>query len=239
MPANLDAPISDPGLRASDRHGCGALSESGAADDRSADAAGAPRARFARRYRGGPALEDALGVEIPPELMTECLDVRSLAAAILERRGTPATPDDRLRSLARMRADAVLPEDIRPATSRTTANNWKGLSSARRVLVTGSTGFLGSRLVADLLANSTGELLCLIRPSASSPEERLRVALRQWSVDFDRHARRVPRHRRRFVATASGSEPVDVSSTQRGCRRYPPRRCVGQLGRLVRLSARR
>ena len=191
MPANLDAPISDPGLE----HlivtvAARCLNQAPQTIDPQT-----PLALLGLDSLGaievGAALEDALGVEIPPELMTECLDVRSLAAAILERRGTPATPDDRLRSLARMRADAVLPEDIRPATSRTTANNWKGLTSARRVLVTGSTGFLGSRLVADLLANSTGELLCLIRPSASSPEERLRVALRQWSVDFDQHARRV------------------------------------------------
>ena len=157
--------------------------------------AGAPLALLGLDSLGalevGAALEDALGVEIPPEMMTESVDVRSLAAAINSRRGVSSPLEDRAHSLEQMRADALLPDDVRPATSLGNARHPGGLLHARRVLLTGSTGFLGSRLAADLLAQSSADLLCLVRPGSATPRTRLRAALGQWGVDFDAAASRV------------------------------------------------
>jgi thioester reductase-like protein len=139
----------------------------------------------------GAALEDALDVEIPSEVMTECLDVRSLAAAIQQRRGATGNRDERARAIERMRMDAVLPDDVQPVARARGTGNARGLLDARRILLTGSTGFLGSRLAADLLTSSSAELVCLVRPGSASANERVRAALNQWSVDLDGFAARV------------------------------------------------
>src|SRR5262245_37846636 len=47
----------------------------------------------------GAALEDALGVAIPPEMMTECLNLRALTAAVQETRAAGTRYGDRARSL--------------------------------------------------------------------------------------------------------------------------------------------
>jgi thioester reductase-like protein len=106
----------------------------------------------------GAALEEALGMAVPPELFVEASDARSLAAS-LRRSAPPAGRDNRL---ALMRADAVLPADVRPrpGISRAAAAR---LDEARAVLVTGATGFLGASIVAELVERSRAQVHCLVR----------------------------------------------------------------------------
>ncbi|HJR57954.1 MAG TPA: thioester reductase domain-containing protein [Vicinamibacterales bacterium] len=105
------------------------------------------------------ALEEALGCEVPPELLLECPDGRSLAARIAELRAQGRVAD-REDPYEQMLADAVLPPDIRPAGAASTSTD---LRRAGRIFVTGATGFLGGALLRELLENTSAELVCLAR----------------------------------------------------------------------------
>lgn len=108
------------------------------------------------------ALEDELGFELPADVLVDCIDARSLAAR-LARLGAGDTrrandPVDQ------MVADAVLPDDIRPVRARAHCDT--GLRSARTILLTGATGFLGSALLEELLHTSNATVVCLVRPTS-------------------------------------------------------------------------
>jgi thioester reductase-like protein len=85
--------------------------------------------------------------------------------------------------LERMLADAVLPEDIVPMRDpwhrRVQAG---GLRDARRVLLTGATGFLGRSLAKELLKESQTTLFCVVRPGPVDAPARLRAALADAGV---------------------------------------------------------
>lgn len=57
-----------------------------------------------------------------------------------------------------LRADAVLPEDIKPSDELMCP-----LSQAKTVLLTGVTGFLGAFLLSDLLEATSARIVCLVR----------------------------------------------------------------------------
>ncbi|KAF8859614.1 nonribosomal peptide synthetase 10 [Acephala macrosclerotiorum] len=57
-----------------------------------------------------------------------------------------------------LRADSILPEDIKPSGSPMCS-----LSTATTVLLTGATGFLGAFLLYDLLESTSARILCLVR----------------------------------------------------------------------------
>ncbi len=101
------------------------------------------------------AIEAALGVTVPIDAVTEASTIRSLAAAVL----APAPANE----IERMRADAVLPPDIvlraRPERRRTSAD----LMTARHVLLTGATGFLGREILDRLVAHTGAHVTCLVR----------------------------------------------------------------------------
>ncbi|EKD12578.1 uncharacterized protein L3040_005171 [Drepanopeziza brunnea f. sp. 'multigermtubi'] len=63
-----------------------------------------------------------------------------------------------------LRADATLSEDVKP-----TGAAMCSLSSARTVLLTGATGFLGAFLLVDLLEATSARIVCLVR--FNNPEE--------------------------------------------------------------------
>ena len=108
-------------------------------------------------------LETALGIRVPADAVLECTTVRSLCAALagvapadaLGRTG--AAPAD---VFDRMRADAVLAAGIRPRPFTGAVS----LTSARHVLLTGATGFLGSALLDLLLTRTQAHVTCLVRP---------------------------------------------------------------------------
>lgn len=110
------------------------------------------------------ALEDELGFELPADVLVDCSDARSLAARLARLgAGNARRANDPFDQMA---ADAVLPDDIRPAGAR--AQSGTGLRNARTILLTGATGFLGSALLEELLNTSEATIVCLAR-SASPP----------------------------------------------------------------------
>jgi thioester reductase-like protein len=110
------------------------------------------------------ALEAAFGCELPVDVMIDCTDVRSLTARISALRAAQAN-EAPLDPFELMLADAVLPDDVRPQAGLCASTD---LRSARRILLTGATGFLGGALLEELLATTDAEIVCLVRdPSAS------------------------------------------------------------------------
>ena len=127
------------------------------------------------------AVEDALGVDVPPDVAHESITIRELAAWIdgsAPRSSTQALQSD---PFEQMFADAVLPDDVRPGIGQPGV----GLLEGRSILLTGATGFLGARLAADLLARSTARLHCIVRPGAEAPEKRLRRRLIENGADVN------------------------------------------------------
>jgi thioester reductase-like protein len=129
------------------------------------------------------AVEDALGIELPPDLVADCPDARSLARRLHRRSICDTAIED---PVAEMFADGVLPADIRAAlkalgrSARGTSaasTSRSGLLDATTILLTGATGFLGGWLARELLERSAAHLLCLVRPSSTSAAARLRQRL--------------------------------------------------------------
>lgn len=125
----------------------------------------------------GAALESALGVELGPDAVAEYSNIRSLAALVRQQRDKAKAATDPLEA---MLADCVLPEDVRPAARARSAAG--SLLKAKGILVTGATGFLGSRLVAELLDRSNARLFCLVRGGSAPPRRRLLESLAAFGV---------------------------------------------------------
>jgi thioester reductase-like protein len=118
-------------------------------------------------------LEAAFGCELPADVLIDCADVRSLAERIATLRA--ALPAERQDPFELMLADAVLPDDVRPERWPRASTD---LRSARRILLTGATGFLGGQLLEGLLASTDGEIICLVRDaSAFRRKERVRLLI--------------------------------------------------------------
>jgi thioester reductase-like protein len=155
------------------------------------------------------AVEDTLGVTIPPELAHESTTIRALGDWIdAQPRPAPAHPVAH-DPFDQMISDSVLPQDVWPTanprvgpTFRSGANrpvnatfrsgaDRGGLLDGRAILLTGATGFLGARLAADLLARSDARLYCTVREGRGQPGERLRHRLIEHGVSTDAIAGRV------------------------------------------------
>lgn len=105
------------------------------------------------------ALEQRLGHEVPPELLLECPDGRTLAARIRQLRENRCASDVE-DPFDRMLADAVLPDEVQPPRF---VHACTDLRHAKRILLTGSTGFLGAALLNELLESTDAEVVCLVR----------------------------------------------------------------------------
>jgi thioester reductase-like protein len=105
------------------------------------------------------ALEAELGCELPADVLAGCVDARTLAAR-LARDGIGARQHQD--PFEQMFADAILPDDVRPECAVASSTD---LRTARRILLTGSTGFLGRALLDELLQTTTAEIVCLVRPT--------------------------------------------------------------------------
>ena len=103
------------------------------------------------------ALELELGCELPADVLAECVDARTLATRLLSE-GIRTRPQED--PFEQMFADAVLPDDVRPSERLARTD----LRAARRILVTGATGFLGQAIVQELLRTTSATVLCLVSP---------------------------------------------------------------------------
>jgi len=121
------------------------------------------------------AIEDELGIELS---LTAVHEYPSLDALCRFIEGEDAD-EPRERELARVRQDAVLPPNIVPGRERGPRTR-----DARRILLTGATGFLGAHLLRTLIDETEATVHCLVRPSAGDGLERVRrnlAAYRLWS----------------------------------------------------------
>ena len=114
-----------------------------------------------RRIELAAELEDVLGRSLPEDLLDGCPDVRSLAARL--HRLCTLQQDAVQDPYELMLADAVLPEDVRPARPVTASS---ALGGAGRILLTGATGSLGAALAREILQHTGATLVCLARPGA-------------------------------------------------------------------------
>ena len=112
-------------------------------------------------------LEDAFDRPLPDDLAGNAsLDA---LVSVLEDGERRALRHDADHARALMRADGVLPFDIRPAAAPRTP------PPTGRVLLTGATGFLGAHLLGTLLAETDAQVLCLVRDQGSDGESQRRV----------------------------------------------------------------
>ncbi len=121
------------------------------------------------------AIEDEIGIELP---LTAVHDFPTLEAlcAFIERGAMSSVTFER----GDMIADAVLAEDITPDLAR--LGEARLTRDARRVLLTGATGFVGAHLVRALAAETDAEIHCLVRPQFGDARERLRENLARYGV---------------------------------------------------------
>lgn len=81
-------------------------------------------------------------------------------------------------------ADTVLDPAIGPGIGRTPHD------PLRRVLLTGATGFVGARLLAELLAATTAEIVCTVRAdTAAEALARVGTALARYGITLDERSR--------------------------------------------------
>lgn len=115
-----------------------------------------------------------LGADVPLRAVLETADLAELAATVDRAlRGDTITDDDHpdLDALAALPADLL----VRPRTP---------LRRGRAILLTGATGFLGAHLVAELLARTDAEIICLVRAAGErQATERVLDSLRSYELD--------------------------------------------------------
>jgi thioester reductase-like protein len=121
------------------------------------------------------AIEDELGIELS---LTAVHDHPNLDALCRFIEGDGAD-GSREREMDRVRDDAALPPDIVPESDRGPRTR-----DARRILLTGATGFLGGHLLRTLIDETEASVHCLVRPGPGDGLERVRrnlTAYRLWS----------------------------------------------------------
>jgi thioester reductase-like protein len=128
------------------------------------------------------AIEDELGIELELTVVHEHPDLDSLARFIEQGDAGSA----RARQTERLRADAVLPPDLVPGRDAPVRTG-----DARRILLTGATGFLGAHLLRTLLDETEATISCLVRRGAGDALARVRCNLAKYGLWSDDDAARV------------------------------------------------
>lgn len=107
-----------------------------------------------------------IGREVSVAMVFRYPTVAELAASLESDSGPDSgTGEESTRSVRAMRADAVLDPAITPATTCSATTT----GTARQILLTGATGFLGSHLLATLLSLPDTVVHCLVRVANESP----------------------------------------------------------------------
>jgi thioester reductase-like protein len=126
------------------------------------------------------AIEATFGIALPADVMLVCRTIASLSEYVDAQLSSPcaSTPDT---GLDEMLADAALPDDVAPreirAIGKRRAGHTGGLLSARTILLTGATGFLGTWIVRELMDGSDAQLICLVRGNDRPGGNRLESVL--------------------------------------------------------------
>ncbi|MEV0393976.1 non-ribosomal peptide synthetase [Polymorphospora rubra] len=108
----------------------------------------------------------------------------------------PAAPAAPVRHRGGLRAEAELPDDVRPAGAYTPAADPAG------VLLTGATGFLGAYLLDDALRHTTADVYCLVRAASDG------AAVARIEANLRRYGRWRPAYAARIVpVTGDLAEP--------------------------------
>ena len=136
----------------------------------------------------GAELEDAFRRPLPDGLLSDHPSIDALVG-FLEDGDQLARARDDDPNIDLMRADGVLPFDIRPEAAPAPVPTSAPAPPDERVLLTGATGFLGAHLLRTLLTETGAEVLCLVRSrgSGEAPWRRVRASLeryRLWDDEF-------------------------------------------------------
>jgi nonribosomal peptide synthetase DhbF len=122
------------------------------------------------------ALSDAVGAPVPLKTLFQNPTVAELAAALDSERvrsGRGAALEDAM-------ADQVLPADIRPTGTP------RDPGRVETVFLTGATGFVGSQVLAQLLAAGVPRVCCLVRgEDERACRDRLLATLARYSLNVD------------------------------------------------------
>ncbi|HET8641242.1 MAG TPA: amino acid adenylation domain-containing protein [Pseudonocardiaceae bacterium] len=132
-------------------------------------------------------------VSLPIRTLFDTADLAELAGVVDEATGAPGAPAPLAAPPAPdLRAAAMLPGDVRAACARLGAVDSASALQPANVLLTGATGFLGAYLLADLLANTTATVYCLVRASSAEvAAKRVRANLEQYGLWRAEHVERV------------------------------------------------
>jgi amino acid adenylation domain-containing protein/thioester reductase-like protein len=117
----------------------------------------------------------ARGLTVPPSLVAEGRTIAEIAEWL---RGRRAEAPPGALACADLRNDVAFDADLSALLDQARARARVGDGPPRVILLTGATGFLGSRLLPELLARTDAEVWCLVRArDAAHGAERLRAAL--------------------------------------------------------------
>ena len=110
-------------------------------------------------------IEESFGRRLPVSALLETPTPAGLLGALNQKEFNDAQKT----TLEQMRADAVLDPDIVPEALGRGSPVAPG--DARRIFLTGATGFLGAFLLNELLRKTGAEVHCLVRPRREGTEE--------------------------------------------------------------------
>ncbi|MFI6339640.1 amino acid adenylation domain-containing protein [Streptomyces sp. NPDC050535] len=126
-----------------------------------------------------------LGVELGRDVRVAWLFQYPTAAGLARFLGQGAQPSSAPTGLPpALLADTVLDPGVRPGDSRAPGD------APRRVLLTGATGFVGTHLLAELLANTAAEIVCPVRArDRAEATARVQEALHRHGIALDGRTR--------------------------------------------------
>jgi amino acid adenylation domain-containing protein/thioester reductase-like protein len=121
---------------------------------------------------------DSKGIVLPPELLLKFPTIESLAPELSRLDQSSLTDASVALSADFLRQDVALDADWKQLLSQAKLRAGTAVSSPQNVLLTGAAGFLGSRLLTELLARTDALVYCLVRAADEyAAKERVETAV--------------------------------------------------------------